>query len=61
MQFVMGVIRAVFHKLQQFKIYFLVNFVWLLVCAEYLDGVNAKEQIYNQVYEDIQNNFLNRL
>ncbi|XP_062252159.1 muscle-specific beta 1 integrin binding protein [Platichthys flesus] len=28
---------------------------------EYLDGVKTKEEIYNQVYEDIQNNLLNRL
>lgn len=29
--------------------------------AEYLDGLKHKEEIYNQVYEDIQNNMLNRL
>ncbi|XP_022603935.1 nicotinamide riboside kinase 2-like isoform X2 [Seriola dumerili] len=28
---------------------------------EYLDGLKTKEEIYNQVYEDIQNNLLNRL
>ncbi|KAM9848970.1 muscle-specific beta 1 integrin binding protein isoform 2-T2 [Aulostomus maculatus] len=28
---------------------------------EYLDGLKSKEEIYNQVYEDIQNNLLNRL
>ncbi|XP_068176199.1 muscle-specific beta 1 integrin binding protein isoform X2 [Antennarius striatus] len=28
---------------------------------EYLDGEKSKEQIYNQVYEDIQNNLLNSL
>ncbi|KAF6734851.1 Nicotinamide riboside kinase 2 [Oryzias melastigma] len=28
---------------------------------EYLDGLKSKEEIYNQVYEDIQNNVLNRL
>ncbi|XP_069378135.1 muscle-specific beta 1 integrin binding protein isoform X2 [Paralichthys olivaceus] len=28
---------------------------------EYLDGLKNKEEIYNQVYEDIQNNLLNRL
>ncbi|XP_054646640.1 muscle-specific beta 1 integrin binding protein isoform X2 [Dunckerocampus dactyliophorus] len=28
---------------------------------EYLDGLKSKEDIYNQVYEDIQNNLLNRL
>ncbi|XP_038571813.1 muscle-specific beta 1 integrin binding protein isoform X2 [Micropterus salmoides] len=27
----------------------------------YLDGLKPKEEIYNQVYEDIQNNLLNRL
>lgn len=29
--------------------------------ADYLDGLKTKEEIYNQVYEDIQSNFLNRL
>ncbi|KAM8887881.1 nicotinamide riboside kinase 2-like isoform X2 [Synchiropus splendidus] len=28
---------------------------------EYLDGLKSKEEIYNQVYEDIQNTVLNRL
>ncbi|XP_071343938.1 nicotinamide riboside kinase 2-like isoform X2 [Trachinotus anak] len=28
---------------------------------EYLDGLKTKDEIYNQVYEDIQNNLLNRL
>ncbi|XP_065812069.1 muscle-specific beta 1 integrin binding protein isoform X2 [Labrus bergylta] len=28
---------------------------------ECLDGLKHKEEIYNQVYEDIQNNLLNRL
>ncbi|XP_047230008.1 muscle-specific beta 1 integrin binding protein isoform X1 [Girardinichthys multiradiatus] len=28
---------------------------------EYLDGLKSKEEIYNQVYEDIQNNLLNCL
>ncbi|XP_028300159.1 muscle-specific beta 1 integrin binding protein isoform X1 [Gouania willdenowi] len=28
---------------------------------ECLNGLNSKEEIYNQVYEDIQNNLLNRL
>nr|XP_057929092.1 muscle-specific beta 1 integrin binding protein isoform X2 [Doryrhamphus excisus]XP_057929093.1 muscle-specific beta 1 integrin binding protein isoform X2 [Doryrhamphus excisus]XP_057929095.1 muscle-specific beta 1 integrin binding protein isoform X2 [Doryrhamphus excisus] len=28
---------------------------------EYLDGLKSKEDIYNHVYEDIQNNLLNRL
>ncbi|XP_034737229.1 muscle-specific beta 1 integrin binding protein isoform X2 [Etheostoma cragini] len=28
---------------------------------EYLDGLKSKEEIYNQVYEDIQNNLMNRL
>lgn len=28
---------------------------------EYLDGLRSKEEIYNQVYEDIQNTLLNRL
>ncbi|XP_051929654.1 muscle-specific beta 1 integrin binding protein isoform X2 [Hippocampus zosterae] len=28
---------------------------------EYLDGLKSKEELYNQVYEDIQNNLLNRL
>ncbi|XP_034439622.1 muscle-specific beta 1 integrin binding protein isoform X2 [Hippoglossus hippoglossus] len=28
---------------------------------EYLDGLKTKEEIYIQVYEDIQNNLLNRL
>ncbi|XP_032365915.1 nicotinamide riboside kinase 2 isoform X1 [Etheostoma spectabile] len=28
---------------------------------EYLDGLKSKEEIYNQVYEGIQNNLLNRL
>ncbi|XP_037830279.1 muscle-specific beta 1 integrin binding protein isoform X2 [Kryptolebias marmoratus] len=28
---------------------------------EYLDGLKSKEEIYNQVYEDIQNNLLNHL
>ncbi|TNM87896.1 hypothetical protein fugu_006117 [Takifugu bimaculatus] len=29
--------------------------------VDYLDGLKTKEEIYNQVYEDIQSNFLNRL
>ena len=29
--------------------------------TEYLDGLKTKEEIYVQVYEDIQNNLLNRL
>lgn len=33
----------------------------LLACADYLDGTKTKEEIYNQVYGDIQNHFLNRL
>lgn len=33
----------------------------ILLFAEYLDGLKSKEEIYNQVYEDIQNNVLNRL
>lgn len=28
---------------------------------EYLDGLKSKEEIYNRVYEDIQNTLLNRL
>lgn len=32
-----------------------------LCVAEYLDGLKSKEEIYNKVYEDIQNNLLNRL
>ncbi|KAM4548968.1 muscle-specific beta 1 integrin binding protein isoform 2-T3 [Odontesthes bonariensis] len=28
---------------------------------EYLDGLKSKDEIYNQVYEDIQNSLLNRL
>uniref|UniRef100_H3DDI7 Muscle-specific beta 1 integrin binding protein n=2 Tax=Tetraodon nigroviridis TaxID=99883 RepID=H3DDI7_TETNG len=28
--------------------------------VDYLDGTKTKEEIYNQVYEDIHNNFLNR-
>ncbi|XP_077440972.1 muscle-specific beta 1 integrin binding protein isoform X2 [Vanacampus margaritifer] len=28
---------------------------------EYLDGLKCKEELYNQAYEDIQNNLLNRL
>ncbi|XP_068599193.1 muscle-specific beta 1 integrin binding protein isoform X2 [Brachionichthys hirsutus] len=28
---------------------------------EYLDGMKGKEEIYNQVYEDVQNNLLNCL
>ncbi|XP_035863446.1 nicotinamide riboside kinase 2-like isoform X1 [Sander lucioperca] len=28
---------------------------------ECLDGLKSKDEIYNQVYEDIQNNLLNRL
>ncbi|XP_018583573.2 muscle-specific beta 1 integrin binding protein isoform X2 [Scleropages formosus] len=28
---------------------------------EYLDGLKTKDEIYNQVYEDIQNTLLNRL
>lgn len=28
---------------------------------EHLDGLKTKEEIYNRVYEDIQNNLLNRL
>lgn len=35
--------------------------VCLLACADYLDGTKTKEEIYHQVYEDIQNHFLNRL
>lgn len=35
---------------------------WQLhVFAENLDGCKTKEELYNQVYEDIQNNLLNRL
>lgn len=34
-------------------------FFWCV--AEYLDGLKTKAEIYNQVYEDIQNNLLNRL
>lgn len=37
------------------------NWFTSCVCAEYLDGLKQKEEIYNQVYEDIQNNLLNRL
>lgn len=37
------------------------NVCLLLACADYLDGTKTKEEIYNQVYEDIQNHFLNRL
>lgn len=39
----------------------LFSHICLLVCADYLDGMKTKEEIYNQVYEDIQNNFLNHL
>lgn len=35
--------------------------ICLPVCADYLDGMKTEEEIYNQVYQDIQNNFLNRL
>ncbi|XP_072516021.1 muscle-specific beta 1 integrin binding protein isoform X2 [Salminus brasiliensis] len=28
---------------------------------EYLDGLKTKDEIYNQVYEDLHNNLLNRL
>ncbi|XP_029005000.1 muscle-specific beta 1 integrin binding protein isoform X1 [Betta splendens] len=28
---------------------------------DYLDGLKSKEELYNQVYENIQNNLLNRL
>ncbi|XP_024909962.1 muscle-specific beta 1 integrin binding protein isoform X2 [Cynoglossus semilaevis] len=31
------------------------------ITIDYLDGLKTKEDIYNQVYEDIQNNLLNRL
>lgn len=29
--------------------------------SEYLDGLKPKEEIYNQVYENIQNTLLNNL
>lgn len=41
-----------------------ISSLWHLcvVCAaDYLDGLKTKEEIYNQVYEDIHNNLLNRL
>ncbi|XP_016388218.1 nicotinamide riboside kinase 2-like isoform X3 [Sinocyclocheilus rhinocerous] len=31
------------------------------VSAEYLDGMRTKDELYNQVYEDIQNSLLNVL
>ncbi|XP_036377367.1 muscle-specific beta 1 integrin binding protein isoform X2 [Megalops cyprinoides] len=31
------------------------------LAIEYLDGLKSKDEIYNQVYEDIQNTLLNRL
>lgn len=39
----------------------LVKLVFFWCVAEYLDGLKTKEEIYNQVYEDLQNNLLNRL
>lgn len=30
-------------------------------CAEYLDGMTSKEEIYNKVYETINNSLLNSL
>lgn len=29
--------------------------------VDYLDGLKSKDEIYSQVYEDIQSNLLNRL
>lgn len=38
-----------------------VSLTFFVHFTDYLDGLKTKEDIYNQVYEDIQNNLLNRL